>query len=153
MGGKAQPDGFCRAACLLLTDPLTALTSVLLGSEWLQKVRFKASGCFPLHFLSLLPWGMSVCSLQQREGPGEGQVVTGRATTDRSQSSKQGFCEHQRSWKGGGVTHSFIQSTHILGALCPRAGPVAPSSPKATALPLSSPPRPEKMNPVLENVP
>ena len=71
---------------------------VLLGSRWPQEGSFQEPGCFPLHVLSLLPWRVSVCS---REGMGEGQMVTGRATIDRSQSSRQSFCEHQRSWKEG----------------------------------------------------
>lgn len=134
-------------------DFCKAVFSGLLVASWWLLVGQVSGGCwvFSLHFLSLLPWGMSASS---GEGTGEGQMVTGR-TTGRWKAECRALKVSVSPGEAGREAELHIHlSTQqafpgaFQGTVYPRAGPVAlpepPSSPKDMVMSLPRLPIPRR---------
>lgn len=141
-GGPGQ-DGFCKAAASLARSAPGSSCFQAPWSPWLREGRLQGSICvlsFPLHLLSPC-LGAGVFAPGQEEGPGEGQMPTGRATAGKSQSPRGGFCGPREAGREIGLyIHSSTQQT-FLGPLRVQCAP------EPTLLPCGSPHRPPRTLP------
>lgn len=106
--------GFGKAVCSLLPPGLIAAVAfMLLALGGCLRAGFRVTAeCLPLHFLSLLPWGMSAYS---GKGTGDGQVMRGRPRAGEVRALEK-VSVSTRDAGGRSATHPFIHQQTFPGA-------------------------------------